>query len=627
VVETVLPVAGVDSLTTNDSRPQLTGTVDDAAAVVTVTVNGIAYTATNNGDGTWTLADDTILAINALADGTYDVAVSALDIYGNVGVDATVNELVVDTNIAPVAADDAYNVIVDVPLTTVLGVNDLLLNDIDPDGDPLVVDVVPVSGPSNGVVVLNADGTFTYTPNLGYIGPDSFVYRITDGRGGQSQATVNITVDPVQIAPIAVDDAFIMLEDGSMVIDALSGMLANDSDPNTDPIIVNTTPVTGPANGTLTMAADGSFTYTPNANFNGSDSFTYELQDDRGGTDQATVDITITPVNDAPTGVADNFNVGNAGGLAFTDNALLANDYDVEGDPLTIVAHTNPSSGFLTDDGSGNYFYTPATDFVGNDTFSYTVEDSNGAQSTVFIVINVIDDGVATPPLPEIPDPEPITDPEPLTDEDPDDIPGEEDPVVLPPSGGSSGVQTGTATAVTEWTDSEPAPKAEIETPEKTEIVVEEKIIEPVAMQLASINKLSGFELQGYGMDKVNDEALILALDQMGEDMGATGANNGVLIGTITTGSGFMLTAGIVSWVLRGGALASAMVASMPMLKMMDPLPFVAARRRKKEKEKEEEEERALTDTQRIEKVKKDQWAQDIGAEKLFNGDMKPQGQ
>jgi VCBS repeat-containing protein len=488
----------------------------------------------------------------------------------------------------------------------------------------LVVDVIPVSGPSNGLVVLNADGTFTYTPNPGYIGPDSFVYRITDGRGGQSQATVNITVDPIQIAPIAVDDAFIMLEDGSMVIDALSGMLANDSDPNSDPIVVNTTAVTGPANGTLTMNADGSFTYTPNANFNGSDSFTYELQDDQGGTDQATVDITITPVNDAPTGGADNFNVANTSGLAFTDNALLANDSDIENDPLTIVAHTNPSFGFLTDDGSGNYFYTPMTDFVGNDTFSYTVEDSNGAQSTVFIVINVTDDGVVTPPPPEPTDPDPIT-PVPPTEID-ENTGGGIDPFVPPPSGGSSGVQTGTPT-VEEWTNTETVPITELETPEITEVVAEERTIEPAAMPLVSINKLSGVELQGYGMEKVNNEALLLALDQMGKDMGAMGANNGVLIGTITTGSGFMLTAGIISWVLRGGALASAMVASMPMIKMMDPLPFVAARRRKKEKEEEEEEERALTDTQRIEKVKKDQWAQDIGAEKFFNGDMNPQGQ
>ena len=92
-----------------DDHPiQLTGSVDDTAAVVTVTVNGIGYTATNNGDGTWTLADDTILAGDALPDGTYDVSVSAVDIYGNVGVDATVDELVVET-VLPIVGVDALN--------------------------------------------------------------------------------------------------------------------------------------------------------------------------------------------------------------------------------------------------------------------------------------------------------------------------------------------------------------------------------------------------------------------------------------------------------------------------------------------------------------------------------------
>jgi PKD repeat protein len=88
-IDTVAPVVTVDTLVTNDATPQLTGTVDDAAAVVEVTVAGTAYVATNNGDGTWTLADDTISP--ALADGTCDVSVSAADLAGNVGTDTTTN--------------------------------------------------------------------------------------------------------------------------------------------------------------------------------------------------------------------------------------------------------------------------------------------------------------------------------------------------------------------------------------------------------------------------------------------------------------------------------------------------------------------------------------------------------
>jgi hypothetical protein len=372
------------------------------------------------------------------------------------------------------------------------------------------------------------------------------------------------------------------------------------------------------------MNAVGSFTYTPNANYNGSDSFTYEIQDDRGGIDQATVNITITPVNDAPTGGADNFITSNNGALTFTDNTLLANDIDVEGDPLTIVAHTNPANGFLTDDGSGNYIYTPNPTFVGVDTFNYTVEDSNGAQSTVFVVFNVTDSGEPEAPTGTGgPDPEPETPPDsetPTVESGPETEPVYEQ-LIAPKSGGS---QTAQPAPVEETTTAEPTLIAAEEIPEPVVTIeaIPPQEVEPE--QFVNINKFSGVELQGYNMEKVNDEVIVLALNQMGEEMDSMGSNNGALIGSITTGSGFMLTAGIVSWVLRGGALASAMVASMPMLKMMDPLPFVAARRRKKEKEDEDKE---MTDTQRMKMVKNDQWTKDIGAEKLFAGDIKPQGQ
>jgi hypothetical protein len=94
------PSVAVDELTTMDTRPQLTGTVDDSAAVVRVTVAGRTYTATNNGDGTWTLADNTIRP--PLVDGVHDVQVTATDVAGNVGVDMTTGELTVDTRTSAV---------------------------------------------------------------------------------------------------------------------------------------------------------------------------------------------------------------------------------------------------------------------------------------------------------------------------------------------------------------------------------------------------------------------------------------------------------------------------------------------------------------------------------------------
>ena len=102
----------------------------------------------------------------------------------------------------------------------------MLSNDSDVDGDTLQVNTTPVVGPTNGTVNLNADGTFTYTPNPNFFGSDSFTYEVTDGNGGAAQATVNINIDSVNDAPVAGDDSFTVAEDGVLNDELLS----NDSD-------------------------------------------------------------------------------------------------------------------------------------------------------------------------------------------------------------------------------------------------------------------------------------------------------------------------------------------------------------------------------------------------------------
>ncbi|QIB64750.1 tandem-95 repeat protein [Kineobactrum salinum] len=159
----------------------------------------------------------------------------------------------------------------------------VLANDSDADGDSLTA--VLVGSPQNGSLVLNASGSFSYTPNEGFAGEDSFTYRASDGQAQSNVATVTLTVaEPENRAPQAVADDF-----GSDFAGA--NVLANDSDPDGDSltaILVNST-----SNGSLQLNADGSFSYTPNTGYVGPDSFSYRASDGELNSDVVTVNLSV----------------------------------------------------------------------------------------------------------------------------------------------------------------------------------------------------------------------------------------------------------------------------------------------------------------------------------------------
>jgi VCBS repeat-containing protein len=150
-------------------------------------------------------------------------------------------------------------------------------------------------------LTLNANGTFTYTPSANYSGSDTFTYHANDGTGNSNIATVTITVSPVNDAPVAVNNAYNTNEDTPLIVALANSVLVNDTDLEGNTLTA--IPDVGPANGTLTLNANGTFTYTPAANYNGSDSFTYHANDATGNSNIATVTITVSPVNDAPVAV------------------------------------------------------------------------------------------------------------------------------------------------------------------------------------------------------------------------------------------------------------------------------------------------------------------------------------
>ena len=180
----------------------------------------------------------------------------------------TVNEV----NTAPTAGDNSYSTDEDttlnVPAPGVLG------NDTDPDGDSL--NAVLQSGPGDGTLTLNSNGSFTYTPDPGFFGSDSFTYRASDGSANSNTATVTITVNEVNTAPTAGDNSYSTDEDTTLNVPA-PGVLGNDTDPDGDSL--NAVLQSGPGDGSLSLNSNGGFTYTPNNNFNGSDSFSYRAND------------------------------------------------------------------------------------------------------------------------------------------------------------------------------------------------------------------------------------------------------------------------------------------------------------------------------------------------------------
>ena len=259
----------------------------------------------------------------------------------------------------------------------------VLGNDSDADGD--VLSVVKVLDPAHGTVVLNADGSFVYTPSLNYRGIDTFSYLVTDGTADSNVATVTVNVLSTNRAPLAGDETYSTSEDTALIVTS-PGVLMNDSDADGD--LLTVAKVAGPAHGTLTLNPDGTFVYTPAANFNGTDSFTYVANDGAVNSNVATVTINVGAVNDAPVATADSYATTEDSTLT-SAISMLANDSDVDGDTLTIVKVVDPAHGTLLLNPDGTFIYTPDADYAGADSFSYFVTDGLLNSSTVNVSITV----------------------------------------------------------------------------------------------------------------------------------------------------------------------------------------------------------------------------------------------
>jgi len=299
----------------------------------------------------------------------------------------------IGVNRAPVAVNNSYNVNKNTVLT--VPIPGVLINDTDPDGDSLSAVLVTPPNPLRGTLVLNSNGSFTYTPALNYVGLDSFTYKAYDGLLYSNVVTVTITVNPVNRAPIAVNDGSYIMNDGvggyivsvngSITLPG-PGVLGNDSDPDGDPLTA--IKVTDPANGVVMLNSNGSFTYTPTAAYAGNDSFTYKANDGLLDSNVATVLLIVTP---KPIAVDDNYRGNKNAPLIVSVPGVLGNDTDTYGNPLTAIRVTNPIHGTLTAFSSnGSFTYSPTVNYVGLDSFTYKVNNglSDSLPATVGIKVN-----------------------------------------------------------------------------------------------------------------------------------------------------------------------------------------------------------------------------------------------
>ncbi|WP_423679393.1 Ig-like domain-containing protein [Undibacterium sp. WLHG33] len=254
---------------------------------------------------------------------------------------------------------------------------DVLSNDTDPDSDAITISTV--SGAAHGTATIQSQ-KIVYVPHPDYSGNDSFSYTISDGRGGQSTAQVNVSIAAANRAPVANDDTFSVPGSSDMVLD----LLANDSDPDGDPLSISAISALTGNNGSIRISGN-KVIFTPGSNFLPG-SFQYTISDGRGGkaSAQVTLNVIAPAANNAPVARNDLFTVS---GTSDTTLDPLANDSDPDGDPLTIVSVTPMAGNTGSLRISGNkVVFSPFGSFL-RDSFQYTISDGKGKTATATVTL------------------------------------------------------------------------------------------------------------------------------------------------------------------------------------------------------------------------------------------------
>jgi VCBS repeat-containing protein len=376
-----------DTPTTTDTDPitvdedgaltgQITTVTDVDGDTLTYSVtqqatNGIV-TITNATTGTYSYSP------NQNYNGSDSFTITANDGKGGT-VSVPINVTVVSVNDTPTTTDaDPVIVVEDGVLTSqITTVTDL-------DRDALTYSVS--QQPANGFVMITdtATGAYSYSPNANYNGPDTFTITANDGKGGSVSVSVSVTVTPVNDAPTATDaDPVSVDEDGT-----LTGQITTVTDLDGDALTFSVTQQAANGIVTITNATTGAYSYSPNTNYNGTDTFTITAIDGKGGTVAVPIIVTIMELNDAPTStVAAPASVDEDGALT----GQITTVTDVDGDALTYSVTQEAANGnvMITDTATGSYSYSPNVNYNGSDTFTITASDGNGGSVSVPVSVTV----------------------------------------------------------------------------------------------------------------------------------------------------------------------------------------------------------------------------------------------
>ncbi|WP_289053126.1 Ig-like domain-containing protein, partial [uncultured Pseudoalteromonas sp.] len=325
---------------------------------------------------------------NLLADKSYQVLITGVDGSGESGFAELINVAPQggELNFAPKAVNDQFLVNEDQALQ-----GNVLTNDTDEYQGELYINTTPLVTPQHGSISLSESGDFTYSPRANFNGIDAFSYQVINELGMTDTGIVEITINAVNDAPIALNNTYNISAAGTLLVGA-PGLLNNDSDIDQDLLTLDTTPVSLPSKGTLTLVADGSFEYVGSSNMQGTDSFQYRIFDTQGAEAIASVTINALDQNSPPTAANDSYSVDEDTTLVVdASQGLLANDTDPNNDTFIIddTYIVSPAHGQLQLATDGSFSYIPDANYYGIDEFQYQVIDTFGATATATATLTI----------------------------------------------------------------------------------------------------------------------------------------------------------------------------------------------------------------------------------------------